>query len=180
MANDAQKRVQDLFRSAQDTYFQGEVGRAAELLEEIVKLGEAGKLDPQDNLLLLSHQNLGQIYVDLEWYWQAIGHYEKALELGAKKDNRLCRNLGYCYFNQDRFEEAVEYLRDAVGFNGKDMRARYFLGWSYVELSERDNKPNLMREAREQLDALKALGSRRAIQLEARIERNNQRRVRSK
>jgi tetratricopeptide (TPR) repeat protein len=179
MSNDGKNnRAQELFRSAQDKFFQSMEGEAAELLEEVVKLGEAGKIDPEDKLLMLSHRNLGLIYVDLDWYWKAIDHYEKALELGATKDNLLCRNLGYCYFDQDKLEEAIEYLRDAVGFNGKDARARYFPGWSYVELSERDNKPDLMLVAREQLDALKALGSGLSTQLEERIERNNRLRIR--
>jgi tetratricopeptide (TPR) repeat protein len=177
MSNDGKGKAQELFRSAQDKFFHGIEGRAAELLEEIVKLCEIGKLDPQDELLMLSHRNLGQIYVDLDYYWKAIAHYEKALQLGAEKDNRLCRNLGYCYFDEGRYEKAVEYLRDAVGFNGRDARARYFLGWSYIELSERDNRPDLMRDASEQFQALNTLGSGLATQLEARIERNSRRRT---
>jgi len=86
----------------------------------------AAKLDPYNGRILL---NLGATYYNLGIYDEA----EKALKCSQKyyNDRNIYRNLGLCYMQLERFQEAEEEFKHAIYLDPKFTKAYFDLGQLY-------------------------------------------------
>lgn len=88
----------------------------------------AAKLDPYNGRVLL---NLGATYYNLGFFEKA----EKTLQQSKKyyNDRNIYRNLGLCYMQLERVQEAEEEFKHAIYLDPKFSKAYLDLGLLYFE-----------------------------------------------
>lgn len=96
---------------------------------------------------------------------KAIRKYRKASELDPSKVEYQI-NLGSLHFNQENYEQAVNYYRNALSINSKSAEAHLYLGASLLRTGDRRTARRHLKEVLE-LDP----GNRKAQQLLNRSER---------
>jgi len=149
---------------------------AAGRFEEALSVYEKFLVNNEDNAIALN--NVAAMLLD---YREDIGSHARALELVARFRNVrhpvLLDTLGWAYYRNGRFLDAVRYLEMAVAGAGQSAEMRYHLGMAYnatqnpvgakqelitaIELAERD-EIQVFREidkARETLDSLNQASS---------------------
>jgi tetratricopeptide (TPR) repeat protein len=109
--------------------------------QAIAQLRVALELDESHQGALVA---LGDVYMELQRYGDAIEPYTKVVELN--KDNPMrgisqqlegvYYYLGVAYFNLGRPEDAVHSLEEALGIDKTDADAWYMLGRAYQHLGE--------------------------------------------
>lgn len=63
--------------------------------------------------------------------------YEKALAVYIKlseNDRSYLAEAGICCYQLERYEQAAEYLEDALAYHSDDIKVRKYLAWSYYKL----------------------------------------------
>ena len=93
----------------------------APMLEEIGRLREALKVDP-DNLVVL--KRMGNLYHDAQMWPQAVEFYEKAVQL-SPDDPNLLTDLGTCYGGMRRNDEAVAMFSRANALDPNHWQSLY-------------------------------------------------------
>lgn len=80
-------------------------------------------------------------------YVRAQQAYERALALAPKSD--ACRyNLGLVYAKQNRYEEAIELLKQAIEIHPRHVKAWYMLGLACKNSGDRDQARKALEEGR--------------------------------
>lgn len=92
--------------------------------------------------LILSNYNLGNALADLRQYADAVGAYQRAIELNAQssvpqKMSKPHNNLGLAYAALGRIPDAISEFERAVELRGDYAEARFNLGIAYLQT---DNK----------------------------------------
>jgi tetratricopeptide (TPR) repeat protein len=156
MVMNPEERARELFKEAQEYYFRGMSGPAAECLRQLVDLNKGVGANIPEEMLMHSHRNLGVLY---SWYFAnhhllAVEHFTEAVKLGAIRDSALCRQFGCSLYLVSRYEECIPWLREALTFDPDDTVARSFLAIALVEVSERNSDFRLLQSAREELAIL--------------------------
>lgn len=82
--------------------------------------------------LAAKHDELGEMYFQYKQYQEAITHYEKALELTARK-NEIKMKLVECYLKTNEIERAVSTLKQIIATAPQFTQARLKLGLVYYK-----------------------------------------------
>src|ERR1041385_5441550 len=145
----AKRNAQALVDQAKELYKNDEDQRAAQVLEQAIKL------DP-DNAE--AHLRLGMSYAALDRKPESDDEYKKAIELFKKrveadsKDASAFFYLGEAYNFLHRDEDAARNYREATQLNEKDEEAWYQLGMVLIKLARYTEAVNAFQRALE-LDA---------------------------
>lgn len=112
------------------------------LKEAIAEFKQVVNLAIKDQPKILANYNMGNAYVDLGLYQQAIESYQHAIELNANSLqpqplSKPHNNLGLAYAAADRLEDAVAEFKQAVQLRPDYAEAHYNLGVAYVQLGQR-------------------------------------------
>jgi len=146
---EARRHAQALVDQAKELYKNDEDQRAAQVLEQAIKL------DP-DNAE--AHLRLGMSYAALDRKPESDDEYKKAIELFKKrveadsKDASAFFYLGEAYNFLHRDEDAARNYREATQLNEKDEEAWYQLGMVLIKLARYTEAVNAFQRALE-LDA---------------------------
>jgi eukaryotic-like serine/threonine-protein kinase len=109
-------------------------GRYPESIEQLKRVIE---LTPDNST---AYSNLGVVYMDIgdaKSFDAAESAFHKSIELAPNYE--AYSNLGYLYFTQKRYKDAVEQYRRAVALNDKDWRVWANLVSSYQWLNDEAN-----------------------------------------
>lgn len=101
------------------------------ILEEQTKQREEIlKLDPND---AVAHYNLGEAYLAMGKYEDALSHFEKAVELSDhyKTAFYIHRQIGNIYYKRKMYDEAIMEYNIAVRDRPDDAQLHWFLGDTY-------------------------------------------------
>ena len=146
---EAKRNAQVLVDQAKELYKNDEDERAAQVLEQAVKL------DPNN---AEAHLRLGMSYAALDRKPESDDEYKKAIELFKKKvdadpkDASAFFYLGEAYNFLHRDEDAARNYREATQLNEKDEEAWYQLGMVLIKLARYSEAVNAFQKALE-LDA---------------------------
>jgi tetratricopeptide (TPR) repeat protein len=146
---EAKRNAQTLVDQAKEFYKNDEDERAAQVLEQAIKL------DPNN---AEAHLRLGMSYAALDRKPESDDEYKKAIELFKKKvesdskDASAFFYLGEAYNFLHRDEDAARNYREATQLNEKDEEAWYQLGMSLIKLARYTEAVNAFQKALE-LDA---------------------------
>jgi type IV pilus assembly protein PilF len=81
-----------------------------------------------------AHTNLGNLYIDMKRYDDAIGEYEKALNDVLFKDTFIAQgNMGWAYFKKGQIPKALEHLKASTTLNPKYCLGHLKLGQLYEQ-----------------------------------------------
>jgi cytochrome c-type biogenesis protein CcmH/NrfG len=146
---EARRNAQALVDQAKELYKNDEDEKAAQVLEQAVKL------DPNN---AEGHLRLGMSYAALERKPEAEEEYKKAIELFKKKiqddpkDGTSFFYLGEAYNFLHRDEDAARAYREATRLKPDDEEAWYQLGMVQIKLAQYSDAVNAFQKALE-LDA---------------------------
>jgi tetratricopeptide (TPR) repeat protein len=146
---EAKRNAQVLVDQAKELYKNDEDERAAQVLEQAVKL------DPNN---AEAHLRLGMSYAALDRKPESDDEYKKAIELFKKKvdadpkDASAFFYLGEAYNFLHRDEDAARNYREATQLNEKDEEAWYQLAMVLIKLARYSEAVNAFQKALE-LDA---------------------------
>jgi len=135
----------------------GEPGKAVAEFAQVVKLTD------WDGLKVLTYYHMGNAYIDMKRYEQAIEAYNQAIQLDSTL-SKSHNNLGVAYIELSQTEEAIREFREAVRLNPKYAEAHFNLGVAYLQLGEHD-------ETRKQQEYLRWMSSELATKLQALINK---------
>lgn len=121
------------------------------------------KLKDKYELMVLSNYNIGNAYVDLGEYKEAVDAYKEAIELNPEL-SKPHNNLGLAYAASNRIAEAVTEFNQAVQLTPDYAEAHFNLGVAYLQLGRKQ-------EAEEQQGILSKLKSELASKLDALIRK---------
>jgi cytochrome c-type biogenesis protein CcmH/NrfG len=93
----------------------------APMMAEINALKRRLQEDPRDAAAL---KRLANIYHDVAMWDQAVGYYERAVEL-TPDDPDLITDLGVCYRGQRQFERALEMFERAASLDAGHVQSRF-------------------------------------------------------
>jgi len=88
----------------------------------------------------------GQLHIAKNQNAEAIADFERALKLNEEWGPAL-RGLGYCYLEQQKFEDAAQFLGQAVAAEPAVANTHLFLGIASLALDRRDAAKNALQEA---------------------------------
>ncbi|HXT64454.1 MAG TPA: tetratricopeptide repeat protein [Pyrinomonadaceae bacterium] len=148
-SEEAKRNAQTLVDQAKELYKNDEDERAAQVLEQAIKL------DPNN---AEAHLRLGMSYAALDRKPDSDDEYKKAIELFKKKveadskDASTFFYLGEAYNFLHRDEDAARNYREATQLNEKDEEAWYQLGMVQIKLARYSEAVNAFQKALE-LDA---------------------------
>ena len=146
---EAKRNAQTLVDQAKELYKNDEDQRAAQMLEQAIKL------DPNN---AEAHLRLGMSYAALERKPESEDEYKKAIELFKKKVDADSKDasaffyLGEAYNFMHRDEDAGRAYREATRLKPEDEEAWYQLGMSLNKLARYTEAVNAFQKALE-LDA---------------------------
>lgn len=98
--------------------------QAIQIVEETIRI------DPEANPAY--YFILGNLYVQVENYREAIRNYERAVD-EFPSFLRVYKNLGYLYYAQENFDKAIEIYSKAVSLGDQDSRTFGLLGIMYLD-----------------------------------------------
>lgn len=145
--------------NATDNFSKGrdEATLAIELLGETGQAYLQGHQD-REELLSYAYKNRGNAYNGLKEYEKAANDLKKATTLGPTNAAAFF-NLGLTLYNAGRYSEAIEAYQHVLKLRPSLPQAHYNLGLTFVAINDK-------KSAREQYEALKAINSNLATQLE--------------
>jgi tetratricopeptide (TPR) repeat protein len=87
------------------------------------------------------HMNMGVTHNRLGNYKTSLEHYINALKIGKKLEIDILRftteyNVGYSYFQNQKFDSAITHLEIALEYVPKEYTADTLLSYSYLIMSE--------------------------------------------
>jgi len=88
----------------------------------------------------------GQLHIAKNQNAQAIADFERALKLNEEWGPAL-RGLGYCYLEQQKFEDAARFLERAVAAEPGVANTHLFLGIASLALDRRDPAKSALQES---------------------------------
>ena len=124
--------------------------KANEISEQVIpKYKKIIEDNPED---LNSHLKLGNIYETrsmvpfVNELDEALKYYLKALDLTTSSSSAgntginiyLNTRVGYIYFNEKKYSQAIEYLEMAEKVSPQNIEAAYYLGLSYDKIGEKE------------------------------------------
>jgi len=130
------------------SYYQADLNFKLGKFEEAIKL--AKKQLPKSDRKEVSELNkiIGESYFNLEKYNEAIPYLTEYNGRQGKWNNTDYYQLGYAYYKQGDFENAIsEFNKIISGNNAVAQNAYYHLGESYVELDKKQEALNAFRNA---------------------------------
>lgn len=130
---------------------------AIELLGETGQPYLQGHQD-RDELLSYAYKNRGNAYNGLNDFEKAATDLQKATSLGPTNAAAYF-NLGLTLYNAKRYSEAIEAYQNVLKLRPSLPQAHYNLGLTFVAINDK-------KSAREQYEALRAINSDLAAQLE--------------
>ena len=84
---------------------------------------------------VLATTGMGEVYFDnLKNYDSALVYYEKAAKL--KKDAKTYYRLGWCYNDKERYNDAVEALKQSLQIDPSSTKAQTEMGYAYYKLKK--------------------------------------------
>ena len=130
------------------SYYQADLNFKLGKFEEAIKL--AKEQLPKSDRKEVSELNkiIGESYFNLEKYSEAIPYLSEYNGRQGKWSNTDYYQLGYAYYKQGDFENAIsEFNKIISGNNAVAQNAYYHLGESYVELDKKQEALNAFRNA---------------------------------
>ena len=112
---------------------------AGDTIQAIGKYGEAYGLDDKNPVALY---NLGKTFYDQGEYESAENLFSQALNANPNKDLRrkILHNLGTVNLNQEKFEESIPFLKDALRMNPADRDTKYNLSYAIKMLQKQQDQ----------------------------------------
>ena len=84
-----------------------------------------------------AYDNMGNAYVKLKRYQEAIKVYKQAIRINSD-DAKAYYELGYFLGRFERYDEANEALKKAIRINLDNVDTHYLLGITYLLVTDRD------------------------------------------
>lgn len=148
-------KAKTLYEQAAHEYSFGVSHSAESLFLKVIALcdedGEVAALD----IYKRAHYNIGVICLERGSEYEAVKHFETALQLGVEKNSLICHTLGCFYQIDGDNKQSAEFLREAIRLNENDFIARHFFILACFELSQDGNRSKLIQEAAEHNEILK-------------------------
>jgi tetratricopeptide (TPR) repeat protein len=94
------------------------------------------ELKPTYQLMILSNYNMGNLFLDLGKFPEAIDAYRKSIELNPDLPE-IHNNLGLVYAAVNRIEDAVAEFSQAVKLRPDYAEAHFNLGVAYLQLGKK-------------------------------------------
>ncbi|MBF0406897.1 MAG: HEAT repeat domain-containing protein [Candidatus Riflebacteria bacterium] len=128
----------------------------------LIKLGKYPEaVQNLDNLIHImpSHFSgrllIGQLYFQLRNWDKLVEEYEKLKlqipETEKKSVSQVYGALGLAYFNQKRYQKAVENLKKALEINPSDMSSSYHLALAFISLKQNDSALKILKKLKSSL-----------------------------
>jgi len=161
--------------------------------EAIAYYRKAIDLDPKSHI---GYNGIGEVYRDIKKNMdEAMSWYRKALEV-KPRERKASYGIGYCLNSQQKYSEAIPYLRTAIAEEATYVAAWVELGYSlyrtqaYAEAEEKLKQALVLNpknenaryylvllyvtqknktKAQEQVDALKKIDSKYVAELQAKV-----------
>ncbi|WP_299224817.1 tetratricopeptide repeat protein [uncultured Psychroserpens sp.] len=130
------------------SYYQADLNFKLGKFEKAIELakGQLGKSSPQETSEL--SKIIGESYFNLEQYADAISYLKAYKGKRGRWNNTDYYQLGYAYYKQDNFENAIaEFNKIIDGNNSVAQNAYYHLGESYINLDKKQEALNAFRNA---------------------------------
>jgi cytochrome c-type biogenesis protein CcmH/NrfG len=99
----------------------GQPNSSAPMVGEINQLKRMIQDDPQN---VAAFVRLGNLHYDVQMWDQAVGYYQKALEL-QPDDPNVMTDMGVCFRGLGQFEKALELFEKASGLNPDHHQSRF-------------------------------------------------------
>jgi arylsulfatase A-like enzyme/Tfp pilus assembly protein PilF len=139
--------LHQLIMAAQSDLGQENPEKAEQRLDQVLEI---------DADIIDAHQMLGTISSQREEYEEAIGHFQRALELDGEHATSLF-GLAGAYRNLDRLDEALVGFRRLIDLNPDDSKAIVAVAQIHVDRDERSEAISLLEEATQSPDAVAIL-----------------------
>lgn len=130
------------------SYYQADLNFKLGKFEKAIELAKAqvDKSSPQEKSQL--SKIIGESYFNLEQYAEAIPYLKAYKGTRGKWNNTDYYQLGYAYYQQNDFENAIsEFNKIIDGNNAVAQNAYYHLGESYINLDKKQEALNAFRNA---------------------------------
>lgn len=130
------------------SYYQADLNFKLGKFEEAIALAteKLGNSNPQETSEL--NKIIGESHFNLEQYAEAIPHLKAYKGRRGKWNNVDYYQLGYAYYKQNDFENAIsEFNKIIGGDNAVAQNAYYHLGESYINLDKKQEALNAFRNA---------------------------------
>jgi type IV pilus biogenesis/stability protein PilW len=115
-----------------------------------------------------AYNNIGRVYYDKRQYRQAIGYYQKAIEL-RPRFSPAYDNMGFAFERLQEWDRAIEAYKKSIEFSPEFPLSYLHLGRLFLRLNrqeeaaeqllkamEKDKRGNVKREAQKLLDQVRA------------------------
>ena len=130
------------------SYYQADLNFKLGKFEEAIKLAKERLPDSDRNEVSELNKIIGESYFNLEKYAEAIPYLQEFKGRRGKWNNTDYYQLGYAYYKQGNYEDAIsEFNKIVDGNNGVAQNAYYHLGESYVHLDKKQEALNAFRNA---------------------------------
>jgi tetratricopeptide (TPR) repeat protein len=129
-------------------YFQADLNFKTGNFEKAIEMGEKRLPDSDRKEASQLNKIIGESYFNLKKYDQAIPYLTAYTGKKGKWNNTDYYQLGYAYYKQDDFENAISEFNKIIG--GDDavaQNAYYHLGESYINLEKKQEALNAFRYA---------------------------------
>ncbi|MGM0934010.1 MAG: tetratricopeptide repeat protein [Bacteroidota bacterium] len=150
-ANENFEQVKDNDRYSENlSYFQADMNFKLGNFEEAIKLGKEQL--PNSTRIEQSELNkiIGESYFNLQQYEEAIPYLKEYRGMRGKWNNTDYYQLGYAYYKQGDYENAVsEFNKIVDGKNAVAQNAYYHLAQSYLNLDKKQEALNAFKNASE-------------------------------
>ncbi|MFL0352250.1 tetratricopeptide repeat protein [Xanthomarina sp. GH4-25] len=130
------------------SYYQADLNFKLGKFEEAIKLAKEQLPNSDRNEVSELNKIIGESYFNLEKYAEAIPYLSEYQGRRGKWNNTDYYQLGYAYYKQGDFENAISEFNKIIGGNNAvAQNAYYHLGESYVELDKKQEALNAFRNA---------------------------------
>ena len=138
------------------SYFQADMNFKAGKFEKAIQLGQAAMAKSTAAEKSELNKIIGESYFNLKQYDKAIPHLKEYKGKKGKWNNTDFYQLGYAYYKQNDFENAITQFNKIIdGNNGVAQNAYYHLGESYLKTDKKQQALNAFKNASEMTFDLK-------------------------
>ncbi|SHJ16518.1 tetratricopeptide repeat protein [Algibacter luteus] len=130
------------------SYYQADLNFKLGKFEKAIELAKARLASSDDNEVSELSKIIGESYFNLEQYQAAIPYLKAYKGKRGKWNNTDFYQLGYAYYKQKDFENAISEFNKIIGGNDAiAQNAYYHLGESYINLDKKQEALNAFRNA---------------------------------
>lgn len=148
-ANDYFEQVSDNEKYKEKlNYYQADLNFKLGKFDKAIELAKAQLQNSNDEEISELSKIIGESYFNLEKYTDAIPYLKDYKGKKGKWNNTDFYQLGYAYYKQNNFENAIsEFNKIIDGNNSIAQNAYYHLGESYINLDKKQEALNAFRNA---------------------------------